>query len=91
MGRPLRLVDDGLTYHTDALAIATDIGDQDQQARADTGIGRAHHALGDPARARHHYQLALNRYTDLGSPTDDTRALLSALDGPPDADGSQRD
>jgi tetratricopeptide (TPR) repeat protein len=69
-GRPT----DALTHHTAAHTIAADTGDRDQQARA-------HHALGTPTQARHHYQHALNLYTDLGVPeADQIRAHLAALD-----------
>ncbi len=60
---------EAVTHHTAALTIAVDIGDREQQARAHTGLSRAHHALGNPTQARHHYQQALTLYTSLGLPS----------------------
>ncbi len=60
-GRPSEAVD----RYTEALTIALDIGTRDQQAHAHAGLGRA---LSDPTEARHHLELALAEYTDLGSP-----------------------
>src|SRR5204862_3361289 len=72
---------DALTHHTAAHAIATDIGDRDQQARAHTGLGHAHDTLDHPEPARHHYQHALNLYTDLGMPeADQIRTHLATTD-----------
>ncbi|MEV4510989.1 tetratricopeptide repeat protein [Dactylosporangium sp. NPDC049525] len=73
-----------LTQHTTALTASPA---PDQQARAHTGLGHAHQALGDLARARQHYEQALVRYTDLGSPdADDVRVHLAALDSQAGAD-----
>ena len=63
-----------------ALAVAADIGELDQQARAHTGLGRAHEALEHRARARRHYQHALTLYTDLGVPdADQIKTHLTSL------------
>jgi hypothetical protein len=65
---------------TAALAVATDIGARDQQARAHTGLGHAHQSLGSPEPARHHYQHALTLYTDLGmSEADQIRVHLATI------------
>jgi hypothetical protein len=65
----------------DALTIATSISNRGEQARAHTGLGHAHTALGDSTLARHHYTHALTLYTDLGSPDADTiRTHLSTTD-----------
>jgi tetratricopeptide (TPR) repeat protein len=73
-----------LTHHTSALThhtSAADIANRDQQARAHTGLGHAHHTLNDLARARQHYQHALTLYTDLGMPdADQIRAHLTTID-----------
>ena len=60
-----------IAHHTKALAVAADISDIDQQARAHTGLGHAHHALNQAALARRHYQHAMTLYTDLGTPDAD--------------------
>ncbi|GIM88544.1 tetratricopeptide repeat protein [Paractinoplanes toevensis] len=66
---------DAITHHTEALAIATDIGAAGQQARAQAGLGRAHQAL-----AREHYEQALAGYTTLGLPeAEQVRARLGSL------------
>ena len=56
------------------------IGDLDQQARADEGLGNAFRALGEPDRARFHWQQALTRYAELGVP--EATRLRTALTGP---------
>ncbi|MEV6636704.1 tetratricopeptide repeat protein [Actinoplanes sp. NPDC051470] len=73
---PVGRTADALTHHTDAHTIAS----RDQQARALTGLGHAHHALGNLDLAREHYQHALVLWTDLGLPeADQTRVRLSTL------------
>ena len=69
--------------------IAAGIGNRNQQARAHTGLGHAHHTLGNPTQARHHYEHALTLYTDLGQPEADQirqvardLGLAGALAGP---------
>ncbi|MBB4692386.1 tetratricopeptide repeat protein [Paractinoplanes abujensis] len=54
--------------HVSALAAATEIGDVDQQARAQAGLGHAYRTLGDAPAARRHLQLAVTLYTELGAP-----------------------
>lgn len=61
-----------------ALAIARDIDDRYEQARALTGLGHAHAALGDHAQARRDWQQALAIYTDLRVP--DAEAIRACLD-----------
>jgi hypothetical protein len=51
-------------HHAAARTIATGIGNRDEQARADTGLGRAHHALHRDGHARTHFQRALAFYAD---------------------------
>ncbi|MEV4134636.1 tetratricopeptide repeat protein [Dactylosporangium sp. NPDC049742] len=84
-GRPA----DALTHHITALSTSVI---PDQQARAHTGAGRAHHMLGDLVRARHHYEHALALHTRLGSPdAHDVVACLIALDASPDTGHDQHD
>jgi hypothetical protein len=68
-----------------ALTIATELGDTEQQARAHTGLGHAHKALADHARARQHYELALTLLVDLESSlAEDVRAHIATIpDAPP--------
>ncbi len=67
--------------HTAALALATQIGDRYQQARAHNDLAHSHHTTGDPDQARHHWRHALALYTDLSVPdADDVQAHLNALD-----------
>ena len=54
-----------LAEHLAALAIATETGDRDEQARAHTGAARAHD---DPGEAREHWRQALRLYTELDAP-----------------------
>jgi tetratricopeptide (TPR) repeat protein len=57
-------------HHSEALAVATEIGAIDQQARAHAGLGRA-------LNSREHLEQALALYTDLDSPAADAvRRLL---------------
>jgi hypothetical protein len=65
--------------HDAALTLAGLIGDMDQQARADEGLGYAFSALGDFDRTRFHWQQALTRYTELGAP--EAARLRAALTG----------
>jgi tetratricopeptide (TPR) repeat protein len=57
-----------LTEHSAALAIATETGDRDEQARAHTGAARVHQHDGEPELARDHWRQALRLYTELNSP-----------------------
>lgn len=61
-------VRDALTYHQRALALASKLGFRYEQARAYSGLGQAHQALGRRDRANHHWQEALDRFTRLGVP-----------------------
>jgi tetratricopeptide (TPR) repeat protein/transcriptional regulator with XRE-family HTH domain len=74
---------DALAHHLAALTVAADLGVADQQARAHAGLGHAHACLGDPLRARHHYEQALAGYAALSDPEiERVRAELADLDGP---------
>ncbi|MEV6520639.1 tetratricopeptide repeat protein [Longispora sp. NPDC051575] len=55
-----------LDRHTAALEIAERTGGLMEQAQAHEGIGHARHALGQPARARPHWDRALRAYTEMG-------------------------
>jgi len=57
----------GHHQHAAALGLASQIGDQYEQARAHNGLARSYHATGDQSQARRHWQEALTRYTDLGA------------------------
>jgi tetratricopeptide (TPR) repeat protein len=81
--------------HAAALGLASQAGDQAERARAHDGLARSYQADGDPARARGHWQQALNLYTELGDPAaQQVRARLSAADGAgqtPDGAGQTAD
>jgi hypothetical protein len=65
-----------------ALTLATQIGDQEQQARAHDGLACCHRAGGEYGRSRDHWRQALTLYTELGAPeADQVRAQLAALPG----------
>lgn len=68
-GRP----GDAIREHTAAYAIAAEPGvaDLEEQARAQTGLGEAHHATGDLPAARRHYRLAVELWAELKSPEAD--------------------
>ena len=52
-----------------------------EQARAHNGLGRAHHATGDPGQARSHWHAALDLYTELGAPeANHVKAQLGTAD-----------
>jgi tetratricopeptide (TPR) repeat protein len=73
---------EAVTHHTAALELAVEFGVRDAEARAHGGLGRAHRALGDLARARRHYRNAVAIYTDLGAPeADQIRAELRQWPG----------
>jgi tetratricopeptide (TPR) repeat protein len=60
--------DKARTAHSRALKLATQTGDKLEQARAHAGLARSQQTSGDPAQALGHWQQALVRYTDLGTP-----------------------
>ncbi|AEV84951.1 hypothetical protein ACWT_3927 [Actinoplanes sp. SE50] len=65
---------------TASVTIAIEIGDGHQQARAHTGLGHVHHAVGDLARARRHYRHALTLCAHLGLPgAEQIRSHLAAV------------
>ncbi len=71
---------EALIQHTAALTLATQIGDRYEQARAHDGLAHTHLATSDSDLARHHWQQALTRYTDLGIPdAEDIRTHLATL------------
>ncbi|MFB9411909.1 tetratricopeptide repeat protein [Dactylosporangium matsuzakiense] len=69
---------------------------RDQRTRAHTGLGHAHHTLGNPDRAREHYRHAPTLYTDLSLPEADqirtrvTRLAASTTAAPNSGDGRLR-
>jgi hypothetical protein len=68
------------SLHTDALAVAIDIGDPGEQARAHDGLGEVHRATGNLNLARDHWLQALAIYRDLGVPAAEVAAAnLAAL------------
>ena len=73
-GRPAEALD----RHRDGLRIAEQASDRYEQARALYGMADAHRDLGDPERARRHWQRALEIFTELGTPeADEVRAQLA--------------
>ena len=50
-----------------ALALANELGQPDDEARAHDGLAHAHHAMRRPEQARTHWQHALDILTDLGN------------------------
>ena len=65
------------------VSLASQIGDQYEQARAHNGLAEAHYAAGDLDQARHHWQEAFTQYTDLGAPeARNVHAHLTALNDP---------
>ena len=55
-------------HYAAALAVATETGVRDQQARAHAGLATAYEATGELGRAREHQTLAKALYADLGLP-----------------------
>jgi hypothetical protein len=71
---------DSVARHSLAHRIAVEIGVIDEQARAQAGLGHAHHALGAGSRARGHFERAVLLYTDLGMPeADELRGELATV------------
>lgn len=70
-----------------ALAIATEIGERYQQARAHHGLANTHPA--GTAESRQHWRHARDSYTDLGLEVEaaEVRSILAALD-PPDGNST---
>jgi tetratricopeptide (TPR) repeat protein len=70
----------GLAEATLAAGHPADIGTRHEQARAHTGLGHAHRALGETGHARRHYRHAVSLYTELEMPdADQLRAHLAAI------------
>ncbi|MFJ4782137.1 AfsR/SARP family transcriptional regulator [Streptomyces sp. NPDC088794] len=72
---------EALAAHTEALTVAQEIEDQEEQARAHIGMAGVHQETGAHDRAREHWRHALDLYTALNSPrTAEVRDRLAALD-----------
>ncbi|MHB9863494.1 hypothetical protein [Streptomyces sp. YIM S03343] len=56
------------TQHAAALALATEIGDRYEQARAQAGLARLRFEAGDAIAARDGWRRALELYVELGVP-----------------------
>ena len=63
-GQPAR----GREQHLAAVALATEIGDRYEWARAHAGLARAAELLGETAAAGRHRARALDRYAEIGAP-----------------------
>jgi tetratricopeptide (TPR) repeat protein/transcriptional regulator with XRE-family HTH domain len=85
-----------LTHHQHAATLAVELGQPHDHARALDGIAHAHHDLGHhdlghpdlghPGQARHHWQQALQIFTQLATPeADQVRAHLATLHNHDDA------
>ncbi len=78
--------DQARAQHDAALELATQISDKYEQAAAHDGLALAWHVTGDVDQARHHWQEALTRYAELGTPeADAVRASLTRLSDPTSA------
>ena len=75
-GRP----DEAQVAYTAALALAGQLGEAYEQARAHHGLAAALDAVGDVSLARHHRSCALELYSALGAPEAD--AIRAELDRP---------
>ncbi|MGH3940534.1 MAG: hypothetical protein ACRDTG_18225 [Pseudonocardiaceae bacterium] len=63
------------------LALATQIGDRYEQARAHDGLAHTYHATGDTPRARRHGRQAVDLFSDLDVPeAQDARVHLAMLE-----------
>jgi DNA-binding SARP family transcriptional activator/tetratricopeptide (TPR) repeat protein len=71
------LGEEALVEHEAALAVATQIEDRHEQARAHCGMARIKLTDGNPALAQHHLTVALDLYVDLRSPEE--AAVLKQL------------
>lgn len=68
----------GRQEHLTALALAIEIGDRYEWARAHAGLARAAEMLGETEAAERHREQALTRYTEIGAPEADE--LRRAID-----------
>jgi hypothetical protein len=75
-GRP----DEAQVAYSAALALAGQLGEAYEQARAHHGLAAALHSAGDVSLARHHRSCALELYSALGAPEAD--AIRAELDQP---------
>jgi DNA-binding SARP family transcriptional activator/Tfp pilus assembly protein PilF len=72
-GRPA----DGRAEHRAAAALAIEIGDRYEQARALAGLARAAEMLGDPDAAGRHWAQARSGYAEIGAPeAEDIRLII---------------
>jgi DNA-binding SARP family transcriptional activator/Tfp pilus assembly protein PilF len=68
----------GREQHLAALALAIEIGDRYEWARAHAGLARAAETLGETEAAGPHWRQALSRYTEIGAPeAEDIRRVLA--------------
>jgi tetratricopeptide (TPR) repeat protein len=62
-------------HHRQALTLARQIGDRDDEARALNNLGDLYRRTGRYEQAVDHHRLALSRYQDLGDPHGQAKAL----------------
>jgi hypothetical protein len=70
LGRPA----EAIARHTAALALAAEIDEREEQARAHAALGRLHQAGGDLGLAAEHRRSAKDGHTELRSPTETAAA-----------------
>jgi tetratricopeptide (TPR) repeat protein len=76
MGDAAQAIED----HRAALALARDVGNRPEHARAHHGLALAQRDLGRPEQARVHAEQALDLYAQLGvREADEVRNILSEL------------
>jgi DNA-binding SARP family transcriptional activator/tetratricopeptide (TPR) repeat protein len=69
-----------IAHHDKALALARELGQPEDQARAHDGLAHSYHALNQHEQARMHWRSALSILTDLGvDRTDDEEASTAAI------------
>jgi tetratricopeptide (TPR) repeat protein len=72
--------DAAITHHNRALALASELGQPDDQARAHDGLAHAYYTLHQHGQARTHWEHALSILTDLGmDDTDDEQATVATI------------
>jgi tetratricopeptide (TPR) repeat protein len=73
-------IDEARVQHRGALALAREVRDLYQEARAHRGLGAAYHYAGNSGHARYHWERAFARYSDIGVPeAEQVRATLDSL------------
>lgn len=71
---------DAITHHDRTLALATELGQPDDQARAHSGLAHAYRALDQPEQAGTHWQHALDILIKLGiDHTDDEETTVATI------------